>query len=780
MSLSHYAHKIITAIFLVVILIVSYLSYCVYLQGVKVDLDLKSLLPSDVTEPLTNKVDQRIIDVLGDQLVIAVDAVDLNEALRAAAGLEKVLPGSSHFSLHDINSSLELLNQQQSFLQSYRYHLLTSEQKQYLVQSPQDLLEFAQAEIFGLSGARSDLSLSEDPLRLFGSFWQQQIPNSVANLREGRLVFSSDKRHTVVQLLKLDAKSTSISVQEDVALWTRNLQTQFKQEFPDVNLYFSGAIFHSAFATELAKKEVSIIGFGSIVGIMLLFLLAFRRIHVLIQGIVSVGFGCFSAFILVSFLFQEIHLIALIFGASLIGVAIDYSLHYVSKRQVLTDCKGQYDQVLRRLILPMLLGLSTTLLSYSCLLQSDLKVLNQIAVFSIMGLLTSWLYVCVVYPVVFYKNLPPQSSLILNISNAPSRFWQKKYYAITAVVVLLTIIVVGLAAFKLSNEVRTLYKPPGHLLESEQYLQKKLNNISLHQYLLLRAVDEESLLQLEENVRQSLDQLVVKGDVGSYLALSQQVPSIKTQMANRNLLQEKIYQSGGLLDQLTLSLELGNEFSAEAKSVFENTHDFLRIKEWLTYARPDQRILWLEAEGEAVSIIVFKSIHNIGALRSVANGQSVFFVDKVEAISHSIYQLMLQAIQWLLVSYAIIGCFLIIYFRSPIILVLPLIPFCASVLAVSVLSLWAVPINLFHVFGCYLILGLGIDYAIFHFFDYEKDSATQYGTFLSALTSIMSFGFLAFSSTPMVQSFGMMLLLGCSFSLLLAPLTKYVSRQRKI
>jgi predicted exporter len=495
--------------------------------------------------------------------------------------------------------------------------------------------------------------------------------------------------------------------------------------------------------------------------------------------VASVGMGCFSAFVLVCFLFQEIHLIALVFGASLIGVAIDYSLHFVSKLQI--NDPAQFTSVLKQLILPMTLGLGTTLLGYACLFQSDLKVLNEIAVFSMMGLLVSWLCVCVVYPVYFKKSLPVQSLYIRFISNLPARFWQNKIFAVTAVVVLSLLVCLGFYRFTLSDEVRTFYKPPANLLASEQYLQKKLNNISLHQYLLLRAPDTESLLQLEESVRQSLDQLVVNGDLGSYLALSQQVPSIKMQIANRQLLEEHVYQEGALLDQLRVNLDLDDEFAVKARKIFATSRDFLQVNDWIGYARPDQKILWVgNVDNEVASIIVFKSINNLQSLHSLSNEHSILFVDKVDSISNAIDQLTSQAIQWLQVSYLLISLLLVIYFRRLSVLVLPSVPLAATLLALVVLSCFSMPINLFHIFGCYLILGFGIDYAIFYFFDQKKDSATEYGTFLAAMTSIMSFGFLAFSSTPMVQSFGLILLLGCTFSLLISPLASQFNKQGRL
>ena len=87
----HYSlQKILTAIFLLAILVVSILGYRVFIQGIKIDVDLKSLLPVDTSsESVINHVDQGILNILGDQLVIAIDARDLQEGLSAAKFLDQ-------------------------------------------------------------------------------------------------------------------------------------------------------------------------------------------------------------------------------------------------------------------------------------------------------------------------------------------------------------------------------------------------------------------------------------------------------------------------------------------------------------------------------------------------------------------------------------------------------------------------------------------------------------------------------------------------------------------
>ena len=65
----------------------------------------------------------------------------------------------------------------------------------------------------------------------------------------------------------------------------------------------------------------------------------------------------------------------------------------------------------------------------------------------------------------------------------------------------------------------------------------------------------------------------------------------------------------------------------------------------------------------------------------------------------------------------------------------------------------------------FLVLGLGMDYTIFSHEMREQHDTTQQAIVLSAITSLLSFGLLSFSSIPVVHSFGITVLIGNSLNL---------------
>ncbi|MCW8225660.1 hypothetical protein D8B32_23220, partial [Verminephrobacter eiseniae] len=70
-----------------------------------------------------------------------------------------------------------------------------------------------------------------------------------------------------------------------------------------------------------------------------------------------------------------------------------------------------------------------------------------------------------------------------------------------------------------------------------------------------------------------------------------------------------------------------------------------------------------------------------------------------------------------------------------------------------------------------LLLGMGVDYGIFLLEHQAKEQGHAWlAVLLGALSTGLSFGLLALSSTPALHAFGLTLLLGLALVCLLAPL----------
>ena len=756
------------------------LAYPLLKQGWVLETDLQSLFPKDSRNPLVDKINERLYREFGNKILLGVQAPKAEMANAAAASLAAAIAANPQLKSGALKAQMSLAAQQYGLLQQYRYQLLTPAQQQLIRQQPQVLLAQAQAALFGFNLGNS-LSPLQDPLNLVPAYLQQLQPPFKGELIGERMVIANSDGQLILFALELQGESFSLELQAQMHLWVQQLRAQLAADpaTQAAHLLVSGAVFHAAEASVNAQREMAIIGGGSSLGVLLLFLLAFRRVRPLLLTLVSVAYGCGLALVVNHFLFGRIHVMTLVFGASLIGVAVDYSLHYLCKYQDLSlrpeTAIGRGQRVLGVLLPALSLSLLASVLGYSSLLPTPLPGLQQIALFSVMGLCGAWLFLVVIYPLLVRQPLPLPAPLIQRCAAATGQFWQRTRGWPQQIIFagLALLMALGLLLASRSSDVRTLYKPSAELMASEQRLHGALQGVSPNQYFLLRAASAEELLQAEEQLRfTQLDGLVAAGALAGYQATSSLVPSQRQQQANYELMRTQLYSADGLAGQFMQAAGFDAGAIAQAQAEFAAAaQQYLPVEAWLAVARPDQSLLWLgQVEGSYTSIIALRGVVDIEALAAAADKPAVIWVDRVAAMSQLLQHLMDSAALLLLLAYLAILPLLWLYFRRKRALLLILVPLMASATTLSLLSVCGIPINLFHLFGCYLILGLGMDYGIFSYTQGAQDPVTQRAIWLSAMSSSLSFGLLALSATPMVSAFGITLFLGCCFNLLYAPL----------
>ncbi len=754
-------------------------------HGIAVETNLQALFPQDKNNKLAEKINEQVTHEFGNKILIAVQAPNTDEVKRAADFLSQAIANNSSVKIASMKDGSSLIEKQNALLQIHRHQLLTPHQQKQLTQPDKSaLLSHAQSALFGFNGG--GLSPTQDPLNLNPAYLHQLQPALNGELINDRLLLADDKGHLILFALSIEGEAFSIDLQEKMNAWLTDLRSQIanNEQTRNAKILVSGIVFHAADASSRAKKEMQFISVGDVLASILLFAFTFFRIRPLLLTLASVAYGFAVSLAINIWMFEKIHIMTLVFGTSLIGVAIDYSVHYLCKHQEIfttTSDKNTSRTIIQKLLPALTLGLLASVVGYACLLQPSLPGLKQIASFSIIGLSGSWLFVVVAFPLLVTKPLPKPHAIIDSCAFAVWRFWAilttpAKRYIFAGLVL---VIVVGLLKFQFSSDIRTLYKPSAELVYSEQRLQQVLQGVSPNQYFLLRAPDAESLLQAEENFRHSyLDPLVDTGALKAYTATSQISPSLQQQDKNYQLMRTELYASDALVPQFMQSAGFDeNAINQTQQDFIAAEHHYLELDSWLKVARSDQRLLWLgKFDNDYVSIIGLRGVTDVAALAAIENKTSIQWVDRVSEMSQMLLHLTHSAAAMLALAYCTTLIILWFAYRTPRALLLITVPLMTTLLTLSLLSAYGVHVNLFHIFGCYLILGLGMDYSIFSYAEGLKDKISQRSIWLSAMTSGVSFGLLGFSSTPMVQAFGITLLIGCSLNLLFAPLVGNLKR----
>ena len=89
-----------------------------------------------------------------------------------------------------------------------------------------------------------------------------------------------------------------------------------------------------------------------------------------------------------------------------------------------------------------------------------------------------------------------------------------------------------------------------------------------------------------------------------------------------------------------------------------------------------------------------------------------------------------------------------------------------------------VPLTFFSLMALVLVLGVGVNYAIFIVEADDRAPAPFAGVLLSAATTLLSFGLLSLSSMPALHQFGLLLLVGITIAVALAPMALTLGARR--
>ena len=760
---------------LVVCLLVTHNVYLWLGEGIAPDTDILALLPVQERDPVLQQAFTRMVDSGQQRLIVLAGANDWAQAKRAADAYVDVL--AQH---PDLLQSADPMTDQHDWLalfQPHRLNLLTPQAEADLHSQPKQFwTDIALARLYSPFAGLQPGAWRDDPFGLFGRWVQARAQETPVRPRDGRLFVSDGQRQYVVMPFTLRVPAFSIEAQQAVIPLLEQARLAAHKAVPQAEVVAAGVILYAAAAGKQASVEVSTIGFGSILGIIVLMWVTFHSLKPIALVMLSIGIGCLGALSICWLLFERIHLLTLVFGASLIGGAQDYGTYFLCHRLATADQAFDSWQVRRRLLPALVLALATTVIGYMGLALTPFPGLRQMAVFSTVGLIFAWLTVVFWFPVLVRAGTLKSARLAqwwaASLERWPSLRLQRSTLWVAGLFI--GFAVFGVLRLGAQDDIRLLQNPPKHLIDDQLKLSRLLDAPTPAQFYIVRGTTSEAVLQREEMLKQRLDLLIEKQVISGYQAMSNWVPSLRAQTTRRQLIEQTLLEEDGPLTALALRIgENGGWVAATRRHLLVSTSalkpdDFLK-----TPASEPWRHLWLgQVDGGYASIVALRGLTHTGLpkLQHAATGlDGVQWVDKVGEISHVLGRYR-KIMGWVvLFSYFAVYGLLYPRYRSATWRVLAPTAL-ASIATLALLGMAGQNLQLFHVLALMLLLGVGVDYGIFlHEHLSRRDPVAWLAVGLSALSTLLSFGLLSLSKTPALQAFGLTMLVGTVTVWLIVP-----------
>jgi predicted exporter len=537
-----------------------------------------------------------------------------------------------------------------------------------------------------------------------------------------------------------------------------------------------GPAFFAVETGEDIQEDIKWLTLVAIVLVTLFLFAAYRSLKTVVLVICPLAAGIAVAMATILLLYGEIQGITLAFGITLIGIAVDYPIHLLACLGG-NNTKNQADLV--KIWSTLKLGVISTVVAYGAFLASGFEGLRQLGLFTITGLVSAAIFSRWVLPVLVYG--PGQSKPGLNNLNHYLKIRGQKAPALRWTVVVSAFLSLGLLGFSSAPVLHLNVDSLSPVTESRRAEGRLLRSDLGFWYggsmMMIAKKDNEAVLQYSENIQSYLDALVDDHAIDGYDMASHFLPSRQRQ----SLKKSQIIDIENLHANLTEAL-IDLPFR---KNIFDPFIDDVQKAKQLDVieleALRDTAIgeklspLLFDFENEAGGVILLHGINDDTKMKQFADDHDGLYymhlkTASTDLVAHSIDR----------VGLSMLGCIVLIYsmlafaFKSrtrPLKIMIPSLS--AALVTAAILVLSGNPLSIFHLISLLLVVGLGLDYALFFNRLPENDNewdTTFKSLWVCAVTTILVFGILMFSHTPPLEAIGETVGLGAFISIVFAAM----------
>jgi predicted exporter len=281
------------------------------------------------------------------------------------------------------------------------------------------------------------------------------MPGAVSRLQGGlALVQPSTTSATAAPLVwaRLAASPLSEAGQAPAFAAIARAAATVRAEFPGFTVADTGVNRFAAVSRARIEHEVTWLNTLSLAAVLAVAFALIRRAHRGLHLIPAVTLSMLGAWVAVTLVFDRVHIMVLVVGSLLTGVAIDYGFYLFM--QPAAQAGEDYWAKVRRLAKPLLASCLTTVAGFALLLFSELPFIRQLGVFVGAGLVCALVAAVVYFSTV--KNPFLEARVYRGAAGLPS-VWRNFFRRL--LIVAWIVALPGLAMLQWQDDIRDLQIP---------------------------------------------------------------------------------------------------------------------------------------------------------------------------------------------------------------------------------------------------------------------------------------------------------------------------------
>ncbi len=751
------------------------ISLLIFRGKIGIDSDLFNMVPKSISMASVKKADDKMMSVTSQNVFVLVADEDFDKAKGVAEDVYAELKDSRNFESISLYNDVSAMGEITDFLYKYRSYLIDEEIADKILSDEDGTAaeDFAMEALSKAYGGFTMLPLDDidtDPFLLTEYHLQNYLTSlqnagTAMSVKDGVLASKfEDKWYIMIRGVLSPAGSKLASKNNAITEIYKACE-----KFPEATFVFSGTPFHSHESSNSASREISIIATVSMLAVIILLIFIFRSVRPLVYSVGSIMISLGVAVLATLAVFHKMHVITLVFGTSLIGSCIDYSLHFFTHWAANKELKSSVE-IRNHIFSGLLMAIISTGICFAILLFAPFTILKQMSFFCLTGLISSFLTTIAIYP---YIKLPEERGNV-RFTGAFTKLiyrMQQKWVGRLVIILLFAFSLISIAVFhknvRVKNNLLTLYDMKGRLLQDE-ITASQVIQYSPGGWFIVGGETEEQALENEEKLRRKFEEMT-GGQVG-YVSTSSFVPSMavqkKSRMAYRKLME--------LAEDQLINLGFDEE-EAEllAKSEYKTMPpDFSLDTDYVSFENgnvPDFiesaiSSAWLgKVDGKYFTVLLPTKVTDYANYRSLAEqDDNVYFISKSQDISADLDSLTKMILKFFVVAYILMFIMLRFFYSWKQALKIISVPLLIILVVVAVFAAGKIDMEFFSVTGLILVFGLGLDYIIYMMENEKKNNSIlePFATMVSFVTTIISFGALALSSFKPVHLIGLSIFIG--------------------
>ena len=503
-------------------------------------------------------------------------------------------------------------------------------------------------------------------------------------------------------------------------------------------------------------------------------LLLYRSPRVLALGLFPVATGALAGIAAVSVGFGGVHGITLGFGVTLIGEGVDYAIYLFTQ----IDHNEIPQHTLRRIWPTLRLGVLTSICGFSAMLFSGFTGLAQLGLFSIAGLIgavstTRWVLPQLL-PQGFSVHASTRfsSTLMALVRQAP-----RARFVLLAAVAVAAMYLVTQRNSLWNDSLSSMSPVKKESLVLDEQLRGDMGAPDVRYMLVLSGADQENVLQQGEALAAALRSQVAQGLLEGFdlpplpsrtvqQARRDSLPDAATARKNLNEALHGLPFRGAIFAPFGQELDAAKQHPLLDRAALQGSNLGLKLDTFLV-RREAGWSLMLPLRGVKDSAGLEQNLHRTTAT-------SFVLLDMKQESEQMFRDYRHEAAKNALLGALAIVVLLFVSLRSMRRVLEVSLPLVAAVIAVTAwLILSGHSLSIFHLIGLLLVVAVGSNYALF--FDrictspQDRERTVTSLLFANAST-MLGFGLLSFSQSPVLNAIGSTVAVGAVLSLIFSAI----------